>query len=113
MKKWLVTPGVILLYWRSQQPKHKPKAQRVFVFGAVLPGSKVLFARISPGIGLQVNIRNIIPDEADIVRACKAGDVLTVRSLLVSGKARPNDLTESNQTIMMVSAFSNFGRREI
>ena len=102
MRKWLPTANIMVLYWRSRQPKHKLRNQRQVVFGIVLPGSKVMLAHLSPNSGFHFNLRNIIPAEAEIVRACKAGDGLTVQLLLQSRKANPNDVTEENHTLLMV-----------
>jgi hypothetical protein len=104
MRKWLFTPGIMLLYCRSN--RQRQKRYSVF-FGAVLPGSKVFLVHwmgFSHGIGMSLNIRvqNIVPSDSEIVVACKKGDVLAVRELLRCRRANPNDMAETNETLLMV-----------
>jgi hypothetical protein len=104
MRKWLLTPGIMLLYCRSN--RQRQRRYSVF-FGAVLPGSKVFLVHwtgFSHGIGMSLNIRvqNIIPSDSKIVVACKKGDVLAVRELLKFRRANPNDMADTNETLLMV-----------
>lgn len=104
MRKWLLTPGIMVLYYRSARQRQR---RHSLVFGAVLPGSKVFFVHwmgFSHGIGMSLNIRvqNIVPSDSEIVVACKKGNVLAVRELLKSRRASPNDMAETNETLLMV-----------
>jgi hypothetical protein len=101
-KKWLVNPGLLLLYWKTAKSLQPYRRRYSLFFGATLPGSKVLLAHLSPTLGFQIHVRNIIPADASIVQACKTGDVHLVQELLRQGKAKPNDLTEHNLSLMTV-----------
>jgi len=85
MRKWLLTPGIMLLYCRSARQRQR---RHSLFFGAVLPGSKVFLVHwmgFSYGIGMSLK-----------------GDVLGVRELLKSRRARPNDIAETNETLLLV-----------
>jgi hypothetical protein len=58
----------------------------------------------SHGIGMSLSIRvqNVVPSDSEIVVACKRGDVLAVRELLKFRRASPNDIAETNETLLMV-----------
>jgi hypothetical protein len=103
MTKWLLTPRVMLLYYCSN--KQTQNRYSLF-FGAILPMSKVILIRwtcshifdISPSLKFQ----NIIPTSSKIVEACKNGDVATVQKIFMSREACPNDVTDTNHTLLMV-----------
>ncbi|KAH7351315.1 ankyrin repeat-containing domain protein [Rhexocercosporidium sp. MPI-PUGE-AT-0058] len=46
--------------------------------------------------GVGVTLKNIVPDHAAIMTACKAGDIRLVQSLLNGGEASVNDVTMTN-----------------
>ena len=104
MHTWLGFPCIMIQYCRSTG-RHK---QQSILLGLKLVQSKVMFVRLatpwqSLGVpSLYLRVRNIIPEDADIIQACKAGDVLKVRELLRDGKARVNDITVTNETILTV-----------
>jgi hypothetical protein len=104
MRKWLITPRIMLLYCHSTAETQK---RHTWFLGAMLPGSKVFLVRwmgFSSGIFMSLNIRmqNVIPNDSEIVKACKRGDVLAARDILKCREACPNDITESNETLLMV-----------
>jgi len=104
MHTWLGFPCIMIQYCRSAG-RHK---QQSILFGLKLVGSKVVFVRLATpwqilGLpSLYLRVRNIIPEDAGIIQACKAGDVLKVRELLQDGKSRANDITATNETILTV-----------
>jgi hypothetical protein len=47
--------------------------------------------------------KNVVPEEADIMTACKGGDVDEVQNLFDNRLASPNDMTITNSTPLRVS----------
>jgi hypothetical protein len=47
-------------------------------------------------------IKNLIPEDSEIIIACKSGDVLAVQELLTERKASPTDVTPANFTPLKV-----------
>ncbi|KAI1209711.1 ankyrin, partial [Annulohypoxylon truncatum] len=54
-------------------------------------------------VPFNISIRNIIPANAAILRACKMGDSEQLRLLFKKGSARPNDMTPDNHTLLGVA----------
>jgi len=53
-----------------------------------------------------LSIRTVVSDEAEIMAACRQGNLQKVYRLFIDGKARPFDVTASNSTPLRVgSAF--------
>lgn len=52
------------------------------------------------------SIRIVVPDTAKIMDACERGHILTVRELLQKGQAKPNDMSSSGATPLMVRSIS-------
>jgi hypothetical protein len=48
-------------------------------------------------------VKSIVQDDAAIVTACANGDLQRVHELFLSGKARPDDVTASNSTLLRVN----------
>jgi hypothetical protein len=47
--------------------------------------------------------KNVVPEDADIMTACKRGDVREVQNLFLNKLASPNDMTITNSTPLLVS----------
>jgi hypothetical protein len=62
-------------------------------------------------ISSNIRMRNVIPASSEIVRACKEGNLVTVRDLFKRGKARPNDMTDEQHPILFVRAIPENFRR--
>jgi hypothetical protein len=54
-------------------------------------------------LGGGLNFVNMVPRDAEIVEACKKGDLLAVRDLFSQRKAAPNDMTADDRTLLFVS----------
>lgn len=50
----------------------------------------------------QLSVRNVVPDNAPIFEACRAGNVSRVSNLLQRGCASLNDVTPQNHTLLAV-----------
>lgn len=53
-------------------------------------------------------MRNVIPQNSPIIRACERGDSLLVRELLQKREAYINDTTEDNKTLLSVTHIREF-----
>jgi len=51
-----------------------------------------------------VGLSKVVPDDSDLMRACLNGDLFVVQELFLLGKARPDDVSISNITPMLVSS---------
>jgi hypothetical protein len=100
--KWLLTPGVMLMYSRSSKATQRRYS---LFFGAVLGSSRVLlvnwniFALCVPS----VRVRNIIPSFSPVVQACKTVNAELVDGYLRAGTVSPNVVTQDNYTLLTVS----------
>jgi hypothetical protein len=56
------------------------------------------------GFGMQ--IKNLVPDDSDIMVACERGDISTVWDLFQGGKASINDITLDNRTPLLVCTYA-------
>jgi hypothetical protein len=54
-----------------------------------------------PGGGLSIS--RIVSDQSEFMVACRRGDIHTVIEYLKSGKNRPDDVSETNMTPLLVS----------
>jgi hypothetical protein len=54
-------------------------------------------------LGGGLTFSNVVPGDSEIVTACKAGDLLTVRDLFLQKKAAPSDMSEGDRTLLYVS----------
>jgi hypothetical protein len=61
----------------------------------------LLTLKIFP-VGYGIQIKNVVPDNSDIMSACRRGDTSAVWDLLHAGKARLNDITPNNFTPLRV-----------
>lgn len=52
-------------------------------------------------------IKNVIPEDSEIILACKSGNVLAVQELLIEQKANPTDVTPANFTPLKVCLSSD------
>jgi hypothetical protein len=60
------------------------------------------------GLGLSfisggVSVKNVVPEDSEIMAACKAGDIISVKDLFRSRQASPNDVTPENSSPLRVS----------
>ena len=56
-----------------------------------------------PSISKDLSLLRLVPEEAEIMCACRGGDLIKVQMLLVSGMASPFDVTPTNRTPLDVS----------
>jgi hypothetical protein len=54
----------------------------------------------------QIHISNIVPDNADSVRACEEGNVALLEALLNSGRASIKDVTRDSRPLLWVGSLS-------
>jgi ankyrin repeat protein len=50
--------------------------------------------------GSRLSVVNLVPEDCELMQACREGDFLSVRQLLDRGLARPGDTTPNNRTPM-------------
>jgi hypothetical protein len=60
------------------------------------------------GLGLSfiaggLSVKNVVPENSEIMTACKTGDVVSVRELFRTRRASPNDVTAGNSSPLRVS----------
>lgn len=102
---WLDLPGIMVQYYRLRGERSRFS----LLFGLRISKSKVIFAQFSDSWysniklpTLCLSVRNIIPEGAEIIIACKKGAISTVKRLLSSGQAGLGDITTTNETPLTV-----------
>lgn len=55
-----------------------------------------------PSLTYSVHIKNIVPSDSAIMRACDSGDVEQVRKILTSGQGGPSDIDEAGRSVLYV-----------
>lgn len=50
-----------------------------------------------------IRLKNVVPEDSQIMTACKLGDVVLVKELFRKGLASPNDVTPENSSPLRVS----------
>ncbi|GAW23124.1 hypothetical protein ANO14919_126740 [Xylariales sp. No.14919] len=75
-----------------------------YIFTVQLPG---VFG-IAQSVPFNISVRNLIPENAPILQACRIGNGEQVRQLLKSRNARPNDVTIDNKTPLGVAINGGF-----
>ena len=63
-----------------------------------------LYGSISPLDQGGIAVRNLVPENSEIMTACLKGDLFRVQELFRVSKARPDDVTTNNSTPLRVSA---------
>ena len=53
---------------------------------------------------LRLRPQNIIPNNAEIIRACEAGDITCIQGIFKARQANPNDRTMDDLTVLRVGA---------
>lgn len=98
---WIELPRFMVQFYRLTGQKRRYS----LLFGLRISDSKVMFAQLSGSwyshIGVPkfcIRVRNLIPEDAEIIKACKEGDIPTVKRLLLSGQAGLGDITTINET---------------
>ncbi|KAI0410233.1 ankyrin [Xylaria grammica] len=76
----------------------------LYIFTVQFPG---VFAT-AQSVPFNISIRNLIPENAPILHACRTGNVEQARQLLKSRVAQPNDVTIDNETPLSVAIEGGF-----
>jgi len=106
MRRIFDLPGVMVQYCQSAGPRKRYS----LLFGFKMLGSKVVFAQLSGNWRhnaiprLWVKVKNVVPEDSEIFKACKAGNVVAVRDIFQTRKASLNDITPRNETLLTVSS---------
>jgi hypothetical protein len=105
MRGILDLPGVMIQYCQSAGQRKTYS----LLLGFKMLGSKVVLAQVSGNWckiaipRLWVKVKNIVTEDSEIFKACKAGNVVAVRDLLWYRKASLSDITPRNETLLTVS----------
>jgi hypothetical protein len=59
-----------------------------------------------------IALSKVIPDDSDLMIACRRGDLFTVKELFALGKARPDDISQENMTPTLVRRPTPCGTEE-
>ena len=51
---------------------------------------------------LRLRPQNIVPNDAEIIRACEAGDITSIQRMFITREANPNDRTTDDLTVLRV-----------
>ncbi|ORY16252.1 ankyrin repeat-containing domain protein [Clohesyomyces aquaticus] len=73
--------------------------QKAFVLSASLRRMRTLWPNFQV-LNASVSFCNIIPVESEIVKACRAGDIIAVRDLFREHKASPNDVSVDDRSLV-------------
>ncbi|KAF2810704.1 ankyrin [Mytilinidion resinicola] len=57
-------------------------------------------------LGGRLSMVNYVPNDSEIIMACRKGDLVAVRDLFRRGKASPNDVSERSKTLLWHAAAS-------
>jgi ankyrin repeat protein len=55
---------------------------------------------------ISLSVKRLVPDDSDIIRLCRGGNLVAVQQLLQEGRGSINDVTPLGLTPLMVSSIS-------
>jgi ankyrin repeat protein len=74
--------------------------QRIFVADIALRTHTFTWPSFSILGGGGITVKRLVPEDAEIMKACSAGDIFAIMDLFRKGEASPNDVTVDNLTPM-------------
>jgi hypothetical protein len=74
--------------------------QRIIVADIALRTNTFTWPSFSILGGGGLAVKRLVPEDAEIMKACSAGDIFAIMDLFRKGEASPNDVTEDNLTPM-------------